>query len=240
MRSLGVYAQATPTHETDELITQGAPLVKRIAYHLLGRLPDFIEADDLLQAGMVGLIEAARRYDPSHGVPFNAFAEQRIRGAMLDEVRKNDWIPRSVNRKAREISAAINAVEAATQKPAQDKEVAESLGWSLAQYHDALAQLQGQKLLSLDEPGGDDGENLMDRLVAADPEPGEVVQREHFAKYLSQCIERLPERERLLFSLYYDEELTIKEIGLVLGVSESRVSQLHSQALLRLRTWINN
>lgn len=239
MRSLGAYAQAGQERQHDDLIAQGAPLVKRIAYHLLGRLPDFIDADDLLQAGMLGLIEAARRFDPSHGAPFNAFAEQRIRGAMLDEVRKNDWVPRSVNRKAREISAAVNAVEAATQEPAQDKAVAAQLGWSLAQYQEALAQLQGQKLLSLDNPSSD-GDNLTDQLVAADPEPAEVVQREHFAKYLSQCIERLPERERLLLSLYYDEELTIKEIGLVLGVSESRVSQLHSQALLRLRAWVNH
>jgi RNA polymerase sigma factor for flagellar operon FliA len=237
MRGLSAYTQ-TGGRETDDLIAQSAPLVKRIAYHMSGRLPAFVEVDDLIQAGMLGLMEAARRFDATRGASFNTFAEQRIRGAMLDEVRRNDWAPRSVHRKARDISEAIRILETATGEEAKDEAIAAQLGWSLVEYHKTLADLRGQKMLSLDDPGAE-GESLGDQLIDPQEEPSETVQKQHLIGHLSQAIEGLPERERLVLSLYYDEELNLKEIGEVLGVSESRISKLHSQALLRLRSWAN-
>lgn len=237
MRGLSAYAQ-TGGRETDDLIAQSAPLVKRIAYHMSGRLPDFVEVDDLIQAGMLGLMEAARRFDATRGASFNTFAEQRIRGAMLDEVRRNDWTPRSVHRKARDISGAIRSIETTTGEEAKDEAIAAQLGWSMVEYHKTLADLRGQKMLSLDDPGAE-GESLGDQLIDPQDEPSETVQKQHLIGHLSRAIERLPERERLVLSLYYDEELTLREIGEVLGVSESRISQLHSQALLRLQSWSN-
>jgi RNA polymerase sigma factor for flagellar operon FliA len=233
MKSLTLYNRCSGD-EIEDFVAECAPLVKRIAHHLIVRLPAAVQVDDLIQAGMVGLLEAARRYDPSQGAAFPTFAERRIRGAMLDEIRKGDWAPRSVHRRAREVAAAIRAVEAATGSEAQDKDVAEQLGLSLADYHQTLSDLQGQKLLSIDEAGPNE-ESEADKLVSPFQDPAETVQREHLLSHLARAIDCLPERERLVLSLYYDEELQLKEIGAVLGVSESRVSQLHSQALARLR-----
>ncbi len=237
MKGLALYASvgaSVSDDAADDLLAQGAPLVKRIAYHLLARLPASVQVDDLIQSGMLGLLDAARRYDPAQGAAFATFAEPRIRGAMLDEIRKGDWTPRSVHRKARQVSAAIQAVEAATGQEARDRDIAEQLGVTLAEYHETLGDLRGQKLLSLDETGPDD-EPVAEHLPAPDGDPADFVQRSHLLAQLAGAIDRLPERERLVLSLYYDEELHLKEIGAVLGVSESRVSQLHGQALARLR-----
>lgn len=233
MKGLALYA-SVGGDTADDLIARCVPLVKRIAYHLLARLPASVQVDDLIQAGMLGLLEATRRYDPTQGANFTTFAEPRIRGAMLDEIRKGDWTPRSVHRKAREVTAAIHAVETASGREARDRDVAEQLGITLAEYHETLADLRGQKLLSLDEPGADN-ENEAERIPAPNADPAEAVNRDSLLKLLASTIELLPEREKLVLSLYYDEELHLKEIGAVLGVSESRVSQLHSQALARLR-----
>ena len=233
MKGLALYA-SLGGDTVDDLISQGAPQVKRIAYHLLARLPASVQVDDLIQAGMLGLLEAAHRYDPAQGANFATFAEPRIRGAMLDEIRRGDWVPRSVHRKAREVSAAIHAVETTKGREARDLEIAEQMGLTLAEYHSTLNDLRGQKLLSLDEAGADD-ESEIARIPASDDDPSENVGREHLCKLLATAIDLLPERERLVLSLYYDEELHLKEIGAVLGVSESRISQLHSQALARLR-----
>lgn len=233
MRGLALYA-SLGGDTADELIARGVPQVKRIAYHLLARLPGSVQVEDLIQAGMLGLLEAARRYDTTQGAAFNTFAEPRIRGAMLDEIRKGDWAPRSVHRKARDVSAAIRAVETATGCEARDRDIAEQMGLSLTEYQQTLADLRGQKLLSLDESEPDD-EGGAQQVAAPDSDPSEVIGREHLCKLLATAIDLLPERERLVLSLYYNEELHLKEIGAVLGVSESRVSQLHSQALARLR-----
>ncbi|HRY14328.1 MAG TPA: RNA polymerase sigma factor FliA [Candidatus Competibacteraceae bacterium] len=233
MKGLALYA-SLGGDTVDDLISRGAPQVKRIAYHLLARLPASVQVDDLIQAGMLGLLEAAHRYDPAQGANFATFAEPRIRGAMLDEIRRGDWVPRSVHRKAREVSAAIHAVETTKGREARDLEIAEQMGLTLAEYHSTLNDLRGQKLLSLDEAGADD-ESEIARIPASDDDPSENVGREHLCKLLATAIDLLPERERLVLSLYYDEELHLKEIGAVLGVSESRISQLHSQALARLR-----
>lgn len=231
----GVALYATLGGDTaDDLVARHAPQVKRIAYHLLARLPASIQVDDLIQAGMLGLLDAARRYDSAQGASFNTFAEPRIRGAMLDEIRKGDWTPRSVHRRAREITAAIHAVETATGREARDGAIAEHMGISLTEYHETLADLRGQKLLSLDQANPDE-EGEIQRVPAPGGDPAEAVNRESLLKSLASAIDLLPEREKLVLSLYYDEELHLKEIGAVLGVSESRVCQLHGQALARLR-----
>ena len=232
MSSLAVYANVEDRY--DDLVKRHTSLVQRIAYHLLMRLPPVVQSEDLIQAGMVGLLEAARRFDPTQGASFATFAEQRIRGAMLDEIRKGDWAPRSVHRRAREVTAAIQAVEADKGAQARDQEVAEYLGVSLTEYHQILIDLRGQKLLSIDDLSLD-GNLANEHLPSIEIDSINSVQHEHVLRQLTGAVERLPEREQLVLALYYDEGLNLKEIGAVLEVSESRVSQLHGQALARLR-----
>jgi len=215
------------------LVQRYAPIVKRIAHHLMGRLPATVQLDDLIQAGMVGLLEAAKKYDGSKGASFETYAGIRIRGAMLDDVRKEDWAPRSVHRNARRISEAVRAVEARTGRDAQDIEVAEQMGVSLDEYYGYLQDSASARLFALDDLNdGDESAGIN----AIHGRPLDEVQQAHFKKSLAQAIGSLPDRERLVLALYYKEELNLKEIGAVLGVSESRVSQIHSQAALRLRS----
>lgn len=218
---------------SDELVRQHAPLVKRIAHHLIARLPPSVQLDDLIQAGMLGLLEAAGKYDPSKGASFETYAGIRIRGAMVDEMRRGDWVPRSVHRDARRISEAIHLIETRTGRDASDADVARELGVSLEDYHASLRDAAGGRLFSIDELG-----DTLDRVggesLAIDS-PGQGVERERFLTRLAEAIQQLPERERLVLALYYDEELNLKEIGQILEISESRVSQIHSQAALRLR-----
>jgi len=214
------------------------PLVKRIAWHLKGRLPESVMVDDLIQAGVVGLIEAIHNFRPDQGATFETYAGIRIRGAMLDEIRRGDWTPRSVHKKAREVSEAIAAVEAREGREARDEEVADELGLSLAEYHKILQDTNSAQLLSIDEPDHD--ELNEDQLVSHGPTPLREVMDDAFQAALAEEIGRLPEKEKLVMALYYDEELNLKEIGEVLGVSESRISQLHSQAVKRLRARLGN
>lgn len=220
--------------DRERVIQEFTHVVKAMAHRLAFRLPAYMDAEDLISVGIMGLMDAMDKYDPTREAKFKTYAEFRIRGAMLDEIRKGDWTPRSVHRKAREVAAAIRAVEIATGREADDRSIAEQLGISLAEYHEILADLRGQKILSLDESGTDD-ESEIHRVPAPGCDPLETVGRESLFKRLASAIDLLPEREKLVLSLYYDEELHLKEIGAVLGVSESRVSQLHSQALARLR-----
>ena len=224
----------------DALVQEHAILVKRIAYHLLGRLPDSIQVEDLIQSGMIGLLEAARNYDGSKGASFETYAGIRIRGSMLDEVRRGDWAPRSVHRNSRRVSEVIKQIENETGKSAEDVEVAKRLDISLDEYHGLLQDTASCKLFSFEELV-ENNENA-DDFVSADPMPNPLVgvEKLSFQRYLVEAIKTLPEREQLILSLYYDEELNLKEIGAVLGVSESRVSQLHSQATHRLRAKLSN
>lgn len=238
MSGLAMYTQnqgASP----EELVTQHAPLVKRIVYHLMSRLPASVQVDDLTQAGMIGLLEAARQYDASQGASFETYAGIRIRGAILDEIRKNDWAPRSVYRKARMISEAVREIENNAGRDARDHEVAEALGMTLPEYHQTLQDASGYRVMSFDDLCGSD-EGLVEQMSGRSTGPFEGVQSDDFKRALADAIAGLPERERLVMALYYDEELNLREIGEVLGVTESRVSQIHSQAILRLRARMSN
>ena len=232
MNGLAMYTNMNSSN--DDLVTQHAPLVKRIAYHLMSRLPPSVQADDLIQAGMIGLLEASRNYDAKQGASFETYAGIRIRGAMLDEIRKNDWAPRSVHRKARKVAEAVRKIENEKGRDARDNEVAEALEMSLEEYHQVLQDASGYLVLSFDDMGVDD-EAIASQVSYRVPSPVEGLQREDFKRSLAESIAGLPERERLVMTLYYDEELNLREIGAVIGVSESRVSQIHSQALLRLQ-----
>ncbi|CAE6908670.1 MULTISPECIES: RNA polymerase sigma factor FliA [Pseudomonas] len=233
---LRMYSKAQAMDAQHQLIERYAPLVKRIAYHLLARLPANVQVDDLIQAGMLGLLEASKKYDASKGASFETFAGIRIRGSMLDEVRKGDWAPRSVHRNSRMVSDAIRKIEARTGRDAKDQEVAAELQLSLEDYYGILGDTLGSRLFSFDDllQDGEQG-GLQEDVNSHHPGPSRELEDERFQSALADAIGNLPERERLVLSLYYDEELNLKEIGEVLGVSESRVSQLHSQCAARLR-----
>ena len=237
MRDTPLAAYQDAPINADALVTRHAALVKRIAHHLLARLPGHIELNDLIQSGMIGLLEAAQKYDASKGASFETYAGIRIRGAMLDEVRRGDWAPRSVHRNARRVAAAIRSVETKKAQEASDVEIAAELGISLAEYHAMLCDSAGCRLFSFEELSIDEetGERIEPTYAELAPGPADHVQRDDFQTRLAEAIDNLPERERLVLALYYDEELNLKEIGKVLGVTESRVSQIMSQATLRLR-----
>lgn len=218
----------------DDLVEQYAPLVKKVALHLLARLPDGTELDDLIQVGLIALLEAARNYTPTKGASFETYARIRLRGAMLDEVRATDWAPRSVYKKQRDLVTATRAVENRTGHEASAAEVADELGVDLSEYHDILADASSAKFFSLNQMM-DDTEFDPAAPTAQQNNPSSNLQKSEFYASVARAIKELPEREALVMSLYYVEELNLKEIGAVLGVSESRVSQIHSQAAVRLR-----
>ncbi len=220
-------------NNTSDLIERHAELVKKIAYHLMARLPASVLVDDLVQSGMIGLLEAARNFDGSKGASFETFAGIRIRGAMLDEMRRGDWVPRSVHKNSRNIASAIADVEKRTGRDAKEAEVAKQLNVSLLEYQQMLRDVNCAKLVAYEDLAGSE-EGLTGVSENNDSTFNEVSENE-FSSKLVAMIKQLPEREALVLSLYYDEELNLKEIGLVLDVSESRVSQIHSQALHRLK-----
>lgn len=232
MNAVSAYSSSGPAspragREADVLVTRHAELVKRIAYHLAGRLPPSVEVADLIQAGMLGLLEAATHYTANRGASFETYAGIRIRGAMIDALRKLDWAPRSVHRKARAVAAAVRDIEKETGRDARDIEIAERLGMSMDDYHAIVQDAASCRLTTLD-----------DATAAAAPDmadPFRELADDDFRGALAQAIENLPEREKLVMSLYYGDELNLKEIGAVLKVTESRVCQLHGQALVRLK-----
>ncbi|MGF1749481.1 MULTISPECIES: RNA polymerase sigma factor FliA [Vibrio] len=218
-------------------------LVKRIAHHLIGRLPPNVLVEDLIQAGMIGLIEAQKNYDGSKGASFETYAGIRIRGAMLDDIRRGDWVPRSVHKNSRDISQAISLLEVELNREPTDAEVAQHLGMSLTQYHRALTDISCSRLVGIEDLGVSE-DSVSVATDDEDNSPFQGVADDAFREALIESIKTLPEREALTLSLYYDEELNLKEIGEVLGVSESRVSQILSQTMQRLRTklsaWTDN
>ncbi len=236
MNGATMYAQVNTSNQSKtDLVTQHASLVKRIAYHLIARLPHTVDVEDLIQAGMIGLLDASQNYDANQGASFETYAGIRVRGAMLDEIRRNDWAPRSVHRKAREIAAVIQQIEQQNGRNAQDNEVAKALDISIEEYHQQLYDSSGHHVFSLDD--FNDSDELHAHPISDNQsEPEQETQVSDFQAALVNAIKTLPERERLMMNLYYTDELNLKEIGEVLGVSESRVSQIHSQTIIRLRS----
>lgn len=228
-----VSGKAAAARQEAELVRAHTELVKRIAHHLAARLPSSVDVDDLIQAGVMGLLEAARHYNGSRGASFETYAGIRIRGAMIDELRHNDWAPRSVHKREREVAEAIRELEQKTGREARDAEVAQRLSIDLTEYHAIISDAARCQVLSMDH-GGENGDETID---AADQTagPGESLQQAEFRQELARAISELPERERLVLSMYYEREMNLREIGAVLDVSESRVCQIHGQALLRLR-----
>ncbi|MEQ1637510.1 MAG: RNA polymerase sigma factor FliA [Methylococcales bacterium] len=225
----------------DDQVMVHMPLVKRIAYHLLGRLPDTVLLDDLIQSGVLGLLEALKHYDAAQGASFETYAGIRIRGAMLDEVRRLDWTPRSVHKKAREVAAAIREIESKTGRDAAAGEVAKQLGISVEEYGHILQDSLSCRVFSVEELS-EEGDGIQVSELSGNPL--DKLSKAGFEQALANAVLNLPERERLVVSLYYDEELNLREIGEVLNISESRVSQVNSQAMLRLRArltdWLGN
>jgi RNA polymerase sigma factor for flagellar operon FliA len=217
----------------EELVEKHTGLVKRIAHHLKARLPSQVQVDDLYQSGMIGLLEAARNYNTMQGACFETYAGIRIRGAMLDELRRNDWTPKSVHRKNREVAEAIRQVEARVGRDARDSEIIEQMGVSSEEYHRILLDGSTSNMFSLEELMLEDHVSFADDNTLQQPQ--HAYENRIMNQSLSNAIGSLPEREGMVISLYYDAELNLREIGEVLGVSESRTSQLMSQALARLR-----
>jgi RNA polymerase sigma factor FliA len=237
MNGYGMYA--VPNSAPEESFIKYAPFVKKIAYHLMGRLPANVQIEDLIQAGMIGLIEAVKNYDAAQGASFETYAGIRIRGAMLDEVRSGDWTPRSVHRKQRELAEAMRKVENRKGADAKDYEVAAELGVGLDEYHHILADAASAKVFSLDA-ADDEDDGYDDYVASQDEDPHQSLERTNFKKALAAAVKALPHREALIMSLYYEEELNLREIGEIIGVSESRICQIHGEALLRLRVRMNS
>lgn len=227
----------------DELVLKHGELVKRIAYHVVSRLPSHIEVDDLIQAGMIGLLNAAENYSPNKGANFETYAGIRIRGAMLDEARRSNWTPRSTFRNAKQVSQAIRSIENRTGRDARAQEIADTLGVSLEEYHRMVESAASSRILSYEQLA-DDPERASMLPETPEDGPESVLEGDQFREAVATAVAALPERERLVLSLYYDQELNLKEIGQVLEVSESRVCQIHGQAVLRIRsrlnTWISD
>jgi RNA polymerase sigma factor for flagellar operon FliA len=217
------------------------PLVKRIAYHLVSRLPASVEIDDLIQAGLIGLLDAVERFDDKQGAHFDTYATQRIRGAMLDELRDSDWASRTLRKASRQIESAINSLQQRLQRPPTEQEIAGQLGLDIQAYFQLLCDTQGAQLVYYEDLFSSDNDDFLERFVGdLAAGPFEVLSSQNFKKALTKAIVELPEREKILMGMYYEQDMNFKEIGSILGVSESRICQLHSQAIARLRGFLRD
>ncbi len=232
-----MYSANGKKDQKDELLNKHAVLVKKLAYQLKAKLPPSVELDDLIQAGMMGLLDAVNRYEDTHGAVFETYAAQRIRGSMLDELRSADWLPRSIRKNMRDVEIAISQLEQELGKPPTESDVAKKLQLTLENYYVMLGDCSGHQLVYYEDfHDADNSEHFLDRFQtdhSSDPIKG--LLESDFRDALIDAIDALPEREKILMSLYYEQELNLKEIGAVMSVSESRISQLHSQAVARLR-----
>ena len=222
----------------DAMFHQHVPLVRRIAHHMIAKLPPNVELDDLIQVGLIGLNEALSRYEATQGVQFETFASQRIRGAMLDELRGGDWMSRGARKSQKDIEQALRRVEQRLGRSPAESEIAAELGMSLQDYQALLGKVRGTQLVYLEDMSGDEGEDgFLDRHVADESaDPMAMLRDQRLRAALVQAIKTLPEREQHIMGMYYEHDMNLKEIAAVLGVTESRVCQLHSQAIARLRT----
>jgi RNA polymerase sigma factor for flagellar operon FliA len=223
----------------DQLVQRFAPLVKRIAYHLMARLPSSVQVDDLVQNGMMGLLDAINRFEAGMGAQFETYAAQRVRGAMLDGLRENDWLPRSLRRDFRRIEVAISQLEQEYGRAPSENELANALSMPLADYQRMLQDARGHQLISFEDMVEDGDEDFLERHLSDDSsDPLQILEKANLRRSLVQGIELLPDREKMMMALYYEQDLNLREIGEVMGVTESRVCQLHSQAVARLRARI--
>jgi RNA polymerase sigma factor for flagellar operon FliA len=223
--------------DKNQLLTDHMPLVKRLAHHMKAKLPPSVEVDDLVQAGMIGLLDAISRYEETHGAQFETYAVLRIRGAMLDELRNSDWLPRSMRQNMRKIESAMSSLQQKLGHPPTESEVAKLLKLSLSEYQDMLGDGGGHQLVYYEDFHDNEGsDNFLDRYAVDDADPLRSLLDGDFRQAVIDAIDALPPREKMLMGLYYEEEMNLKEIGAVMGVSESRVSQLHTQAVARLRS----
>jgi RNA polymerase sigma factor for flagellar operon FliA len=233
-----MYTMTGKTTNKDTLLDQHTVLVKKLAYQLKSKLPSSVELDDLIQAGMMGLLDAANKYEDCHGAQFETYAAQRIRGAMLDELRSADWLPRSIRKNMREVESAISQLEQKLGRQPSEAEVAKALSLSLEGYYEKLSHCSGHQLVYYEDfhDAENQGEHFLDRFVKDDDNPMQALLESDFKDALIDAIDHLPEREKILMGLYYEQELNLKEIGAIMNVSESRVCQLHTQAVSRLRS----
>jgi RNA polymerase sigma factor FliA len=223
--------------DKDQFVAEYTPLVKRIAYHMMAKLPASVQVDDLIQAGMIGLLDAISRYEGSYGRQFESYAAQRIRGSILDELREADWLPRSLRKKMRQIEAAMRALEQRLGYPPSEQDLAKELNMSLEEYQEALQDARGGQLIYYEDFQEDDEDHFLDRLCGnKDNEPLDQLLDKNLRELLIDAIDKLPPREKLVMGMHYEQEMNLREIGEVLGVSESRVCQLNTQAIARLRT----
>ena len=223
--------------DVNAMLRQYSPLVRRLAHQMMAKLPANVEVDDLIQVGMIGLADALSRFDPAQGVQIETFATQRIRGAMLDELRGADWLSRGTRKQQRDIEKAVHRLEQRLGRAPHESEIAVEMGLSLDDYQEMLGKVRGTQLIYLEDMSGDEGDHdFLDRHVADNgSDPQHLLQDDRMRHALVEAIKKLPEREQLVMSLYYEEDMNLKEIAAVLGVTESRVCQLHSQSIARLR-----
>ena len=227
--------------DKDQLVQRFAPLVKRIAYHLMARLPASVQVEDLSQNGMIGLLDAITRFESGMGAQFETYATQRIRGAMLDGLRENDWLPRSLRRDFRRVEEAITQLEQREGRAPTEKELAEALDMPLADYQKMLQEARGYQIISFEDMVEEDSDGFLERYTVDEAQnPLQILEEAATKTMLAQAITTLPEREKLMMALYYEQDLNLREIGEVMGVTESRVCQLHSQAIARLCAKISN
>ncbi len=230
---------AKGTLNRDEQLRKYSPLVRRLAHHMIAKLPPSVELDDLIQVGMIGLTEAIARFEPTQGVQFETFASQRIRGAMIDELREGDWMSRGSRKSQKDIEQAVSRLQQKLQRVPKESEIAAELGMELADYQHLLAKVRGTQLVYLEDISGssDDEDGFLDRHMGdSEADPSAKLQDHRMRTALVAAINVLPEREQQIMSMYYEHDMNLKEIAAVLGVTESRICQLHSQSIARLRS----
>lgn len=232
--------QETATEERERVILEHLPQVRLIARRIHERLPENVSLEDLISTGIVGLISAIDNFDPSLNVKLKTYAEYKIRGAILDSLRGLDWAPRQKRRKAKQIDLAVAAAEQRLQRAPSEEEIAGQLNLTLDEYHEWLVEVRGVNLGSLEYATGEEGGRDLLKYISDDEEawPSRIVERAELERLLAEAIERMPYIERTVLSLYYHEELTLREIARVVNLHESRISQLKSQAILRLRSYL--
>ncbi|MBW2058922.1 MAG: FliA/WhiG family RNA polymerase sigma factor [Deltaproteobacteria bacterium] len=229
--------QKIDAREKEDLVLRFAPLIKLIVNRIALRLPPHVDSQDLINSGVIGLMDAIEKYDPTRGTSFKTYAEFRIRGAILDELRTLDWFPRSIRQKVNRLESAYADLERKLGRAAKDEEVAEALHMELEEFYEVLAQASAVSLVSLYDMGREDGEerSFLECIASREEGPAAALECQEVYETVGKAIEKLPDKERLVVSLYYYDELTMKEIGNVLNLTESRVSQIHTKAVLRLR-----